>query len=33
VTVIPTKPTATKVLRDGQIVIICNGREYNILGL
>lgn len=32
VTVIPTKPTATKVLRDGQIVIICNGREYNILG-
>ena len=26
-------PVAIKVLRDGQIVIICNGREYNILGL
>jgi hypothetical protein len=32
-TVLPAKPAATKVLRDGQIVIICNGREYNILGL
>lgn len=30
---LPTTPAATKVLRDGQIVIIYQGREYNILGL
>ena len=27
-----TLPAATKVLRDGQLIIIYNGREYNILG-
>ena len=33
VPVLSTKPAARKELRDGQIVIIYNGREYNMLGM
>jgi len=33
VLVLPAKPAAKKMLRDGQMIIIYNGREYNILGL
>jgi len=33
VTTLPTTPAASKLLRNGQIVIIYQGREYNILGL
>lgn len=29
----PASPAAKKILRDGQLIIIYNGREYNILGL
>ncbi len=33
VMILPAAPAAKKVLRDGQLIIIYNGREYNILGL
>ena len=33
VMILPTAPQAHKVLRDGQLIIIYQGREYNILGL
>lgn len=32
VIVLPASPTAKKMLRDGQLIIIYNGRDYNILG-
>lgn len=31
--ILPASPAAKKMLRDGQLIIIYNGREYNILGL
>ena len=33
VMILPAAPKARKVLRDGQLIIIYNGREYNILGM
>lgn len=33
VMILPAAPAAKKVLRDGQLIIIYNGHEYNILGL
>lgn len=33
VMILPAAPKARKILRDGQLIIIYNGREYNILGM